>query len=370
MAILQWLECLRSSGAEIWVVEEMRRDELIYEKIEGDDEPASLNEKHWKAFCDRWIPDGKASLFIDGTADNIQDFQNFVSSADLFVNFSGQWERLEWMMSCPRRVYLDVDPAYTQVWAEAYGCDMNFKGHTHHLTVGLGLTPKNSLIPWCGMDWKTVPPPACVSLWDRLKEVSNSCLAEIHSQSLDAWTTITHWHGYGEVAWNGSALRDKRASLIRLVGLPRMVPESCLGIASDIQSGWEDFEAFETGGWKLWSNRLVCDTLENYVAYVSRSRGELGIAKEGYIITRSGWMSDRSMGYLSCGNPVLLQDTGWQETYPTQKGLVCFRDAEDLAEKIREVEDHLPEHRLEARRLAETTFSARAVWEKLWGHVF
>ena len=47
-------------------------------------------------------------------------------------------------------------------------------------------------------------------------------------------------------------------------------------------------------GWELLDPREVAGTPDRYAAFVRGSKAELGIAKEGYVVSRSGWFSDRS----------------------------------------------------------------------------
>ena len=50
------------------------------------------------------------------------------------------------------------------------------------------------------------------------------------------------------------------------------------------------------------------------------------MAKNGYVRSRCGWFSDRSVMYLALGRPVILQETGWSEFYPHGEGLLPFHD--------------------------------------------
>ena len=52
--------------------------------------------------------------------------------------------------------------------------------------------------------------------------------------------------------------------------------------------------------------------------YIRRSKGEFGVAKHGYVVSRSGWFSERSACYLASGRPVIVQDTGLSP--PTRRG--------------------------------------------------
>ena len=47
-----------------------------------------------------------------------------------------------------------------------------------------------------------------------------------------------------------------------------------------------------------------------------QSRVEFAVAKHGYVVSRGGWFSDRSICYLASGRPVLVQDTGLGDWLP------------------------------------------------------
>ena len=79
-----------------------------------------------------------------------------------------------------------------------------------------------------------------------------------------------------------------------------------------------------------WSTRAtVSASLDDYRRYLQRSRGELSVAKQAYVATRSGWFSTRSAAYLACGRPAVLQDTGFSAHLPIGPGLHAFTTAEE-----------------------------------------
>ena len=71
---------------------------------------------------------------------------------DVLVNISGMLADLELTGSIPTRVYLDLDPAFIQMWQTYDGVDMRFAGHTHFVTVGREMYPR------CARQWRS---PAC-----------------------------------------------------------------------------------------------------------------------------------------------------------------------------------------------------------------
>ena len=131
-------------------------------------------------------------------------------------------------------------------------------------------------------------------------------------------------------------------------------------IASDLQPGWEDYDAYIGGGWKLASTTDVCRDVDSYLRFIGGSRGEIGVAKGGYIVSRGGWISDRSVIYLALGRPVVLQDTGWPEVVTPGAGLLPFEDASGAVKRIAEAEKNLEAQSAGARNFADTAFSPAA----------
>ena len=61
--------------------------------------------------------------------------------------------------------------------------------------------------------------------------------------------------------------------------------------------------------------------VDAYRSYLTESKAEWSVAKNGYVEGRTGWFSCRSACYLAAGAPVVLQDTGYSRHLPTGEGL-------------------------------------------------
>jgi hypothetical protein len=109
----------------------------------------------------------------------------------------------------------------------------------------------------------------------------------------------------------------------------------------------------------------VAGTPEHYRSFIQHSKGELGIAKSGYVKSQCGWFSDRSVCYLASGRPVIAQDTGFSQYLPTGEGLFAFSTIEDAAQCIHAMNEDYDRHSRAARRLAETHFRSEAVLPRL-----
>ena len=100
---------------------------------------------------------------------------------------------------------------------------------------------------------------------------------------------------------------------------------------------------------------------ESYQEYVADSAGEFSCAKGLYVGGRSGWFGDRSACFLAAGRPVVIQDTGIQDTLPTGTGLFAVATVDEAADAIRRIRMDYERQSTVARQIALDHFDARRV---------
>src|SRR3712207_8384722 len=122
---------------------------------------------------------------------------------------------------------------------------------------------------------------------------------------------------------------------------------------------------FRSNGWQLLDPGETAGSPSAYRRFVQTSSAELGIAKSGYVESRCGWFSDRSVCYLASGRPVLVQETGFSEFLPVGEGLLAFETTDDLLDGVEELRRDYPRHRRAARKLAEEYFVSERVLSTL-----
>jgi hypothetical protein len=130
-------------------------------------------------------------------------------------------------------------------------------------------------------------------------------------------------------------------------------------------SGAAPRERIAAAGWRLRDPQAVSATMDAYREYLLGSRGELSIAKNVYVATRSGWFSTRSAAYLTCGKPVVVQDTGFSAHVPTGPGLYAFSTAEEAVAALAAIRSNYPRGCRHARETAEVYFDAERVCARL-----
>jgi hypothetical protein len=338
-AVLNWVLGFRSLGHDVLLVEEVERITPARR--------AALGTVAVQAGLR-----GRAALVAPGCASAGLPYEEVAARcrrADVLVNLAGSLRDPELREPPPRRAYVDLDPAFTQVWHDQ-GIDVGLGGHTGYFTVGLNVGGPDWRLPTGGIEWRPILPPVALDRWTPGE-------ATVH----DAWTTVGHWRGYGSAEYDGIVLGQRAHSWRELLTLPRLTSEPLLPALAIHPGEEKDVAALEEHGWSWIEPGTVAADPAAYLDFVRGSKGELGIAKEGYVASKSAWFSDRSACYLAAGRPVVAQDTGWSDVLPTGAGLFAFTTAEEAAERLVQVARDYTRHALAARRLAEERLRSELV---------
>jgi hypothetical protein len=356
-AFLQYVLGFRRLGFDAYYVEHLRPNDCI------DDDwrkptpfAASVNARYFRAVMDRFaLTDHAALLEWEGPGHvglSHGEVEKLAPDIDLLVNLSGKLHLKSVLGAVRRRMYLDLDPGYTQIWQEQYGVDMKLRGHEEYVTVGLNLGKPDCPFSTCGVHWETTLPPVVLSEWTTTNPPGV------------AYSTIADWRGFNPVEWHGVWYGQKADEFMRLVELPRRVSvplEICLFISPDEA----DRVTLEQHGWRLTSPRRHAATPDTYRGYIFSSRGEFTCAKHGYVAGRTGWFSDRSACYLAAGRPVIVQDTGIGSYVPTGSGLLTFTDIDSAAAALDQVERDYARHAAAAAAFAREYLDSDRVLARL-----
>ena len=343
-SILQYLLGFRALGHEVRLVEPVDRlDPAVvsyFERLVSDfdleDEAALL------------VRDGRATV-----GPRYAELASWAAEADVLFNVSGMLRDEELVGPPPLRVFLDLDPAFNQLWHAVEGIGMGFDLHNRFATVGLGLGEPECPVPTAGREWIKTLPPVFLPSWERAAGRGT------------AFTTVANWRGYGSIVWEGRRYGQKAHSLRGLLEVPRLTDERlALALAIHPEEG-EDIAALRDHGWELVDPVAVAGDPAGYADFVRASKGEIGIAKEGYVESRCGWFSDRSACYLASGRPVVAADTGFSRYLPVGEGLLAFATAEEAAAAIETVSADHERHGAAARALAAELLDSRSVLTRL-----
>ncbi len=358
-AVLQYVLGLLRMGHDVHLVEELGTDRI---RPPGARLERSENARYFRRLVQRFGLEGRATLLLENSRQTVglscADLERVADRAELLLNLSGVLSpRLA--SRIPVRAYVDLDPAFTQLWQDVEGVDMGLDGHTHFVTVGLALGTSACSVPTLGRQWIRTAPPVVLEEWPAARA----------QPARDAWTTVANWRGYGSIRWNGSTLGQKAHAFRRLVDLPRESGDRFELALSIHPEETKDLRALRENRWSLVDPGRVAGDPVRYRRFVQGSAAELGVAKTGYVQSRSGWFSDRSACYLASGRPVLAQDTGFSDHLPTGWGLVPFTSLEEAVDGVHRVRADYERHARAARGVAEEHLAADRVLERLMGEL-
>ena len=113
----------------------------------------------------------------------------------------------------------------------------------------------------------------------------------------------------------------------------------------------------------------VSTEADAYRDYIAASRGEFTVAKDQNVRLRTGWFSDRSATYLAAGRPVISQETGFSNIFPTGEGLHGFSTMEEIVEAVERTNADYARHSRRAAEIAREYFSHEVVLGRLLAEV-
>lgn len=285
-----------------------------------------------------------------GPARNTID--DFCRSADVVLNVSAMNPMREWTADIPLRALIDTDPVFTQVRnidddaSRQLAC-----AHNSFFTFAENVARESATLPDDGFNWLATRQPVVTDIWKVSPCPANS-----------AYTTVMQWQSYPPVEYKGQQYGTKAESFGPFIDLPRLTTRRL-----DIALGGTHAprESLAGNGWHLQNPLEVARRPDDFMNYVRGSRGELAVAKHGYVASNSGWFSERSAAYLASGRPVVTQETGFSEWLPTGRGLFAFNNADEALAALDEVEADYERNAIAARQIVEDHFDSDAVLSSL-----
>jgi hypothetical protein len=272
--------------------------------------------------------------------------------ATTIINVMGFLRDEQFLAAAPRRVFLDIDPGFGQMWHDLGLADV-FTRHDDFVTIGENIGRDGCTIPTCGRDWIHTPQPVVLADWPVV-------------QGGSAFTTVASWRGlFGPIDYGGETYGLRVHEFRKFISLPQRTKPP-FEIALDIDPNeTRDLTLLAASGWQVVDPGEVARDPAAYQTYIQRSRGEICIAKNIYVRTGSGWLSDRSLCYLATGKPVVAQDTGFSRRYPYREGLVPFQSLDEAVAAVEDVQSDYARHARAARAVAEEHFDSAKVLSRL-----
>jgi hypothetical protein len=274
-----------------------------------------------------------------------------VRRSTVLIDVMGFLADEEMLAAAGRRVFLDIDPGFPQMWQEL-GLHRSFGEHDAYATVGLRVGLEGSSVPTCGVEWVRTPQPVVLGEWPA-------------TPGGRAYTSVATWRGpFEPIDFEGERYGLRAHQMRAFATLPTATGAE-MELALDIDAADSaDADLLRAGGWRLVAPERAATTTD-YRRYVQTSRAEVGVAKDMYVRSRGGWLSDRSLCYLASGKPVIAQATGFEREVETGAGLLCFADLGEATAAVAEVEGAYQRHSAAARELAGARFDSDRVLTEL-----
>lgn len=271
-----------------------------------------------------------------------------VRESAFLLNVMGFLRDEEILAAAPRRVFLDIDPGFGQMWL-ALGLSDIFAGHDDFVTIGENIGAPGCTVPACGLSWITTPQPVVLGEWPA------------QTTPGAAFTSVASWRGpFGPIEYEGKSYGLRVHEFRKFIELPRRADGVPFEVAMDIHAAEvRDLDALRANGWTLRDPVAAAGEPWSYRRTVQGSRAEFMVAKNLYVETRGGWFSDRSICYLASGRPVLAQRTGWRA--PEGCGLLGFSTLAEAAAGVAEITRNYAAHARAARLVAEECFDSDKV---------
>lgn len=275
-----------------------------------------------------------------------------IERADLLLNVAGRLEADDPLLGVRRRAFLDVDPGFTQIWA--LQTDMHLERHDVFFTIGQNVGGPDFPVPVGEVEWQPTLPPVVLEQWPSRIDPASERIG-----------TVADWRGSQDTLFDGVWHSGKREEFLGFLRLPVEA-----GIEAELallvgQGDHEDLGLLLRNGWRVLDPYAHAGDPQSYREFIQSSRAELSVAKQGYVRSRSGWISDRTACFLASGKPAVVQSTGFEHRVPTGEGLLSFSTIPEAVEALHRVRDDYEHHARAARRLAEERFDSDAVLASL-----
>ncbi len=361
---LQYVLGFRALGCEVYYLEDTGR--WVYDPAEQTFVPDVRKNAGYLARAlarlDPALADCWSVRASDGTHHGLDAaaVERLCAGTDLFLNVSGACWLRDTYRSARVAAYLDSDPCYSQAKLAAVDAGETdpelvlsadlIRRHDVFFTLGEHIGAEDCLVPTCGLTWRPTRQPIHLPSWP-VTPAPEAPFTTVMSWSIEPTSPVVGGRTFG----------GKDVEFLRFLELPSRTPET-LEVAL---SGKAPRARIAAAGWQLRDPLPVSATLDDYRRYLQGSRGEVSVAKNAYVATRSGWFSTRSAAYLASGRPVVLQDTGFSRHVPIGPGLHAFTTLDEAAAALAAVRASYPAACAHARAVAESEFAAERVLSRL-----
>jgi hypothetical protein len=348
---MMYLLGLQHLGHNVWYLEDMA--ECNFDPIQNT---VSTDPRYALDFIRNCLePYGLADrwCYVDYQGVNYyghsrEDWRRICADCDVFLNLSGGcWIWRDEYAGIPHTVFIDSDPAFTQLEIVRRGQErVDFFGRYDHLfTFGRNIGTSASPIPTSRLKWNHTWQPVCMDEWKPIAQPPRFSFTTVMTWKIDSFRHIGG---------------NKDVDFERVLRLPSLTSVP-IELAVSAPQGFDVAAHLAPYGWRCRDAFAVSYTPFVYRDFVRSSLGEFSVAKSTYVVSNSGWFSDRTECYLASGRPAVVQDTGFRAHLPTGDGLFAYRTVEEAAAALETIVADYARHARAARDVAVACFSPEAV---------
>jgi hypothetical protein len=269
-------------------------------------------------------------------------------TTDLFIDLGIRCAWSEQVAPRGISVLIDGEPAATQIKMEnALAAGRTLTSYDFYYTIGGNIADGTAQAPSAGRPWRHVFYPICSRLF---------CPKPVPDDA--PFTTVMSWQAHDLVTWRGVTYGAKDMEFDKFIDLPTRVR-----VPMEVALGGRKppVDRLNAAGWRVRGSHALTPSVEGFLDYIDRSRGEFTVCKNVFVATGSGWFGDRAAAYLASARPVVMQDTGFSRHLPCGRGLFAVTSVEEAAAAIEEIAGNYQVHSKAAREIALEHLEARTV---------
>ena len=349
---LHFLMGLARLGHDVYFVEDSDDYPSCYDPLKGytDVDPSyglqfAAHVFNGVGFSKRWaFYDAHRSCWHGPMAEGIA---GVCHDADLVLNLCGVNPLRPWLLEVSHRALVDEDPAFTQIrhLTDRQRRELAAQ-HTAFFTFGENFQSSRSNIPDDGFPWQPMRQPVVLD-----------ALRPTRGRPNGKFTTVMQWESYPGIDYDSRHYGMKSESFQDYLDLP-----AAAGPIFQLAVGGETAHTVLSGkGWSVLNPLDISRDPSAYENFLRESKAEFSVAKHGYVVSRSGWFSERSTAYLASARPVVVQETGFSDWLPVGDGVVSFRSREEALAGIEKINSRYQHHCKTAREIAEEFFDASKI---------
>jgi hypothetical protein len=362
---LHYLLGFERLGCEAYYVETHARTPSMLMSSPDDDSSALAAEyigalMRRFGFADRWA---FRALHDDGRCFGMseRELERLYGSAELLINLHGGTQPYPELAATGRLVYLETDPVQLQLEL-AHGLPETvefLEPHSAFFSFAENWDNPDCRLPRSErFAFKPTRQPVVLDLWPD------------HSpQPANVFTTVGNWRqDWRDVTFEGERYTwSKHQEFLKHLDLPGRSGQAFELALSSCEE--PERQLLREHGWRVRDGLEISGGIDRYRDYIAASRGEFTVAKEQNVRLRTGWFSDRSVTYLASGRPVITQETGFGNVFPTGRGLFGFESPDEALAAVEEIDRDYTGNAQAAREIAREYFSHEVVLGQLLGEL-